>query len=165
MQDDSDSTVDEHSAALLASVDTFMGTKGAVTRHLEAGADPNVRNEHGLTPLIIAAVRGNEVGTKELLDGGAEVDLTTEHGTTALMLAAREDEWDVVPLLLRGGAEVDRRDGDGWTALMYAAYADAKSAATKLLSADTDVHATTTTATTLCRSPSSVARDAWSSCC
>jgi ankyrin repeat protein len=66
---------------------------------LEAGADPNVRQNGGFTALHAAAQNGDLVMTRDLLDHGAEVDPSTEDGRTALAIAEEQGHDEVAALL------------------------------------------------------------------
>ena len=71
---------------------------------LQAGANPNLRNEAGATPLMWAIDSAEK--TKLLLDAGAEVDARSNDGRTALTIAtARVGAADAVKLLLDRGAK------------------------------------------------------------
>ena len=60
-----------------------------VTRCLDAGTDPNARDENGGTPLHVAARNNdNPAVTVALLDAGADPDARTEFGFTPLHGAA-----------------------------------------------------------------------------
>jgi ankyrin repeat protein len=67
---------------------------------LEAGADPNSRQNGGFTALHAAAQNGDVAMARDLLDHGAEVDPATEDGRTALAIAD-EQGYDEVAALLR----------------------------------------------------------------
>lgn len=73
---------------------------------LDAGADPNARNDAGATALMWA-VDDLEM-TRLLLDRKADPNVRSADGRSALMLAAgRSGASDVVKLLLDAGAKVD----------------------------------------------------------
>ena len=55
---------------------------------LEAGADPEVRNEEQNTALIIASQKGNRRMTRLLLDHGASIEAKGRHLHTACFVAA-----------------------------------------------------------------------------
>jgi len=75
-----------------------------VRRMLEAGADPNLRNDSGASALMWAA--GDLEKTRLLLDHHAEVNARSDAGRTALLIAAgRMNNAGVVKLLLDRGAD------------------------------------------------------------
>jgi cytohesin len=55
---------------------------------LEAGADPNARQESGFVPLHDAAANGNAALVELLLKHGARADAKTDDGKTAGEMAA-----------------------------------------------------------------------------
>jgi ankyrin repeat protein len=77
---------------------------------IENGADPNIPNYRGMTPLMEAARWNHLVAVQALLKGGANVHLKDKRGCTALAWAGRfpEDDKDkaVVQALLNAGAKV-----------------------------------------------------------
>ncbi|KAH6975561.1 ankyrin repeat-containing domain protein [Ilyonectria destructans] len=77
-------------------------------RLLESGADTEVIDDVGSTPLQLAALRGSATIVRLLLDHKA--DMTARvlgPGNTILQLAVSKQHLDVVKLLLEHGAEVD----------------------------------------------------------
>jgi ankyrin repeat protein len=54
---------------------------------LEHGADPNIREQGGYTPLHAAAQNGDEEMIRILLYGGADLTIASNNGKTALDLA------------------------------------------------------------------------------
>lgn len=66
---------------------------------LNAGADPNARQNGGFTPLQAAAQNGDAAMARDLLDHGAEVDAATDDGRTALAIAEEQGHDEVAALL------------------------------------------------------------------
>lgn len=88
---------------------------------LREGADPDYRNELGLTPLIAAmSVNTDPQIVRALLDRGVAIDLQTRKGWSALMWAARWRHVEVVRDLIDKGAALDLQNKDGRTALLIA---------------------------------------------
>jgi ankyrin repeat protein len=88
---------------------------------LRSGADVNVRDNHGLTPLFEAAWYGYEKVARLLLDDGANVNARGEFGgQTSLHFAARKGFQEVVRLLLDHGADVNVCDFHRHTPLYFA---------------------------------------------
>jgi ankyrin repeat protein len=89
-----------------------------VKRLLSAGVNPNVKDSSGVTPLMIASIRGDLEIAKLLLDAGAEVNATDDIGKTALADAIRFQEKAVIELLLDRGANLSFKEKyTGWTLL------------------------------------------------
>lgn len=111
-------------AALTAAV---MGGHAEVVEDLlKAGADPNLANEAGSTPLIMACSRGMEV-ISEVLTG---------------QRAQKPTDWAaIVAALLRAGADVNARDKSEMTPLLMARAGGQKEIAEKLLKAGADPNA------------------------
>jgi uncharacterized protein len=66
---------------------------------LEAGSDPNVRQNGGFTALHAAAQNGDAAMARDLVDHGAEIAATTEDGQTALAIAEEQGHDEVATLL------------------------------------------------------------------
>lgn len=87
---------------------------------IEQGADVNVRDKDGITPLFL--VSSFEVA-EMLVENGAEVNIKDYHGNTLLYekiietnMESREKE-EMIELLFKNGADVNIRDKKGRTAL------------------------------------------------
>lgn len=82
---------------------------------LNAGADPNARNDQGITPLHLAV-------TPEMVElfvrRGAEINVRAADGSTPLLVQAAEAEgYDAMGTLLRLGADAQATDNRGRSAL------------------------------------------------
>lgn len=89
----------------------------AVELLLEYGANPNVTDRSGVTPLMNAAGSGAQKYTAMLIEAKAELDLQDSAGATALMHAVKAASYEVVSLLLAAGADRTIRNDRRHTAL------------------------------------------------
>lgn len=88
---------------------------------LGKGADANVRNDEGNTPLALASQIGWVEGARLLLQIGAKANATNSRGETPLILAVHQRNLPMVKLLLEGGADPKHTDSiAGYSALDYA---------------------------------------------
>ena len=71
---------------------------------LQAGANVNVANVNGQTPLMAAARNGHIGAVRLLLEAGADVNAANAKGQTALMGAAQSGHIEAVRLLLDADA-------------------------------------------------------------
>ncbi|CAL8107166.1 unnamed protein product [Calicophoron daubneyi] len=88
---------------------------------LESGANPNIMDSEGITPLLGAARIGNHVVCELCLESDTDMNQTDKLGNTALMLAVIGGHTSVVRLLLFWGAAVDGMDSAGRSLLSLAA--------------------------------------------
>jgi rhodanese-related sulfurtransferase len=94
---------------------SFLARYGFDPRHIDSP------REHGLTPLMRAALAGRADLVEELLTLGANPHLRNADGNTALWLSCVSNDVPTVRSLLEAGIDVDNRNDTGATALMYAA--------------------------------------------
>lgn len=88
---------------------------------LNNGADPNLSNRDGDSPLIAATRIGYLTGAEWLLAKKAKVDHENRMGETALIVAVQQRQPALVKLLLSKGADPDKQDGAaGYSAREYA---------------------------------------------
>jgi len=88
------------STPLLSALGSHNFKDGSVLQLLlEHGADINVQNQAGQTPLLWASMNGALEVVRLLLEHGADVEAKDNDGKTALQVAAEEGHDKVVELL------------------------------------------------------------------
>lgn len=87
---------------------------------LSKGANPNVADKAGVTPIMLAAQLGWVEGIAILAAKGARVDTTNDAGETPLISAVHQRDLPMVRILLAAGADPDRSDNSGRSARDYA---------------------------------------------
>ncbi len=122
---------------------------------IKRGANPNLKDEHGLPPLILACLTRRPEIAKMLISAGAEVTTTSLYGSPLeiakasgqvdlanmirtrlseqLYEAAKKGEIDNVSTLIKNGADVNFQDKDGVTPLHMASFYGHAAVASKLL--------------------------------
>lgn len=108
---------------------TFLDARGFDRLRLDSP------REHGLTPLMRAALAGRADLVDELLRLGVDVSLRNTDGNTALWLACVSNNAGVVQRLIDARIKVDSQNDAGATALMYAASAGKHDLVARLLRA------------------------------
>lgn len=84
------------------------------------GANPNVQDAQGRTPLMIAAY-GNDLETaKVLIDAGADVNIRDERKNSPFLYAGAEGYLEILKLTIDGGADPKITNRYGGTALIPA---------------------------------------------
>ncbi len=118
------------------------GSVNGVKELLGVGAEPDVADSAGITPLMLASAKGDAAIVKALLEAKARVEIRNKWGQTALMMAAQAGESDVVTLLLSAGANAKAVDEEGSSVLARATGGDSSVATLKsLITAGADVDA------------------------
>ena len=87
---------------------------------LQRGANPNIADKNGTTPLQIAAQLGFIEGVEQLIKRGAEVDVSDSTGETPLISAVHRGDLKLVEMLIANGGNPDRTDNSGRSARDYA---------------------------------------------
>jgi ankyrin repeat protein len=88
---------------------------------LKKGADPNVPDANGDTPLIVTARIGFEEAADYMVQMKAKVDAANRRGETALIIAVQQRQPRIIELLLKAGANPDKADhAAGYSARDYA---------------------------------------------
>lgn len=84
------------------------------------GANVNVRDARGVTPLQLASNLGWLDGVQLLVDKKARVDDANDAGETPLIFAVHRRDIPMMRVLLKAGADPDRKDNSGRSARDYA---------------------------------------------
>lgn len=77
---------------------------------LQHGADPNIRDAAGTTPLMLAVTEGQGECIDPLIAGRANVNLANDRGETPLIRAVQRRDVALVRELLADGANPDQTD-------------------------------------------------------
>lgn len=111
-----------------------------IKRLLSAGADINIQNNYGETPLFVAVWLNAPVNYIEMLiAAGADHSVRDMYGRTPLHSAAWNGRTQYIRLLLNAGADINARDKKGGTPLHAAARGGSVAAARVLLKAGADM--------------------------
>jgi ankyrin repeat protein len=90
---------------------------------LAKGANPNMRDARGTTPLQLASNLGWLDGVELLVGQKARVDDANDAGETPLIFAVHRRDIAMMRTLLKAGADPDRKDNSGRSARDYAVLA------------------------------------------
>ena len=109
---------------------------------LRAGANADVANDYGVTPLALACTNASDAMVATLLAAGADATLARSTGETPLMTCARTGNVAAVRALLASGADVNAAEpAQAQSALMWALSAGHTPIARTLVDMGADVHA------------------------
>src|SRR5438445_13062706 len=97
------------------------GNTPVVALFLKAGMNPNLRDSHGATPLLVTAAGGRSETARLLLANGADIHAKDNRGWTPLIFAVFNGDLDLVKVMFNHGADVSARGQGGFTPLMVAA--------------------------------------------
>jgi hypothetical protein len=112
-----------------------------VKRLISNGADVNVKNDKGVTMLMVASWRGQQKVVQVLLEKGADVNAKANNGVSALIIASEKGHREIVQTLLDKGADVNAKTNDGATALIIVSDKGHREIAQTLLDKGADVNA------------------------
>ncbi len=107
---------------------------------LAGGADPNIANDYGVSPLIQAIQNRSNTAVKMLLGSGTNPNATRWDGVTPLMMAAKIGVTEVIESLLAHHADINAKEPRrGQNALMWAISFGQPSAARILIENGADI--------------------------
>ena len=96
---------------------TAQGNSKIMRHLLDRGADPDIGNLLGITPLHYGAHYGQTSICRLLIKNGASTNQQDVDGLTPMMVSAQGGRLEIVRLLLDAGADIDLRDRNKKTAL------------------------------------------------
>ncbi|CAE7349754.1 mask [Symbiodinium sp. CCMP2592] len=96
------------------------GDLRAVEKALSAPADPNQADEHGWTPLIMAAHAGHGEVLRLLHRASANLETTTPHRRTPFFVACQRGHVEAARVLCELGANKEKARTGGYTPLLIA---------------------------------------------
>lgn len=98
------------------------GRYTTIKKLLEEGANPDVTDNFGFTPLLLAVSKGHETVAKLLIEWKANTELRDSTlGQTPLLMAIQKGHRAIVKLLLDNNANTERVNNYGVTPLLFAA--------------------------------------------
>lgn len=97
---------------------------------IQQGANVNIEDKKGITPLVLATQIGFTEGVETLIKAHARLDIANSTGETPLIAAVHRRDIPMIRLLLKGGADPDRADSSGRSARDYALLDGANSSLT-----------------------------------
>jgi len=133
-------TKENQLAHLMKYANKLYANKNEIVRLIKDGANPNITDEYGVTPLIMAAEQEQEELVQELIDAGADVNQITSDHSTALQRAAISGNAQIVQMLIDAGALLDYADQFGNTPLFKAISTRHTEVAKLLIAAGTNVN-------------------------
>jgi len=84
---------------------SYAGRLDIVKLLIEAGADINIKNNYGVTSLMLASEGGYKEIVKLLIEASADINAKNIFGDTALMYAYENNHKEIIDLLKRYGAK------------------------------------------------------------
>jgi uncharacterized protein len=96
----------------------ITGNTAVIEQHIAAGTNLDEKEDYGgSSPLILAAIFGQNEVAQILIDAGADLELRNSKGSTALHQACFFCRPETVEMLLKAGADSSQTDNDGRTPL------------------------------------------------
>jgi len=117
---------------------SMAGSEGMIDLLIHAGADIELADKNGYTPIYWATAKGNTNAVKQLLNKGADPSKYNNIGLSALTNSAVQGKMDIIKLFLNAGYNIDSRDRNGLTMLYGAVYKGNKSVVEMLIKLGAD---------------------------
>jgi len=91
---------------------SVLSSRKSVPALLQAGANPNLRDEGGSCPVHIATAVDLPLNIQDFIDKGFDIDAVDGNGDTALSIALRSANFDIARQMINHGAEIEKVPGD-----------------------------------------------------
>ncbi len=102
-------------------------------------AQPVLKNNAGIYPLILASQQGRGDVVHFLLEQNAATDVMDHYGNNALWVACYAENSECIDALIHAGVEINHQNSaSGATALIFAASSGRETVVEQLLAADAD---------------------------
>ncbi len=99
----------------------FKGNLAKIKKYIAKGEDPNTASpKDGITPIFIAAAKGDEAFFLELVEKGADIHAHAKDGSNLLVGAVFGENINIVRYLLNKGLDVNHKSRGGNTPLHIA---------------------------------------------
>jgi ankyrin repeat protein len=118
------------------------GNREIIQTLLALGADANLRDGVGATPLMYLSERTSPEVLRDLLAAGARLNARERNGNNAFMIAASSGSVRVLREMIEAGAQINALSISGENALFAAARSNSPDAIVLLLEAGVDPNAT-----------------------
>jgi hypothetical protein len=92
----------------------------AVIILLQRGANPNLCNDVGVSPIHLAATLNDDKAVKILVQYGADINIVDKTGSTAAMYAASSDNIKTIEYLINHNANLDIINNNGMNIIDFA---------------------------------------------
>lgn len=106
---------------------------------LKHKADPNIKDNKGKTPFMIASGYPDLEVIKMLVDNGANISEKDPLGRSALMKAIEEGKIEIIEFFLNNEQNFDDEDNEKWTPLMYACRYSTATIVEKIINKGADI--------------------------
>jgi ankyrin repeat protein len=111
----------------------------AVRLLIEKGANLNIADENGRTPLLLAVEYNYKDIIHILLDKGADMNIRDKEGYSPLIRAVYYGYFDIAKIFIERGADVNIADAQGYTPLVLAIHYNNKDMVNFLLEKGADI--------------------------
>ena len=128
----------DDSTLLTSSV--FHNSTEIVSYLLKKGANPNLWDNKGKSPLALACEKGNERISKILLEYGANIYYKYPDGENLLTKSTLNESFEIVSLLLNNNLDVDFQNSNSLTPLHLSSYIGNEIISMLLLSFGADIN-------------------------